>query len=54
MGLPTVDSEEPRKVELHANTKDIDMMKKLSIALDKLNQLNIHEPTGKLFKFSLA
>ena len=48
------ETDKERKVELHANTKDIDMIKKLSIALDKLNQLNIHEPTGKLFRFSLA
>jgi hypothetical protein len=43
-----------RKVELHANEKDPDMMQKLSTALEKLNQFNIHGPKNKLMRFSLV
>ena len=43
-----------RKIEFHTNAKDSDMMQVLSCAIEKLNQLNIHGPRGKLMRFSMT
>jgi ABC-type uncharacterized transport system fused permease/ATPase subunit len=36
-----------RKIELKRNEKDLKMMEKLSLALEKLNSLDIQGPRGK-------
>ncbi len=43
-----------RKIELKRNEKDFKMMEKLSLALEKLNSLDIQGPRGKVMKFALA
>ena len=47
-------SDEERKIKLKTNEKDPEMMRKLSLALEKLNSLNIQGPRGKFMRFFLA
>lgn len=44
---------EIREIKLRKNDKDPQMMEKLLCALEKLNQLNIKGPRGKIMRFSL-
>ncbi len=48
------ESDEERKIKLKSNEKDPEMMGKLSLALEKLNSLNIQGPRGKFMRFSLV
>ena len=48
------ESDEERKIKLKSNEKDPEMMRKLSLALEKLNSLNIQGPRGKFMRFFLA
>ena len=47
-------SDEERKIKLKSNDKDPEMMRKLSLALEKLNSLNIQGPRGKFMRFFFA
>ena len=42
-----------RNITLQKNNKDPKMMKLLHAAIEKMNELNIYGPTGKLMKFTL-
>jgi len=48
------ESDEVRKIKLKSNKKDPETMQKLSFALEKLNNLTIKGPRGKIMKFSLV
>ena len=48
------ESDEVRKIKLKSNKKDPKMMQKLSFALEKLNNLKIEGPRGKIMRFSLV
>lgn len=48
------ESDKERKIKLKRNEKDLEMMRKLSLALTKLNSLNIQGPKGKIMRFSLV